>query len=50
VRIFGMGRWQWTSGLSSLCEIAAGAFAQRLLGLSFHPKLLDLLILKSEKR
>ena len=50
VRIFGMGRWQWTSGLTSLCEIAAGAFAQRLLGLSFHPKLLDLLILKSEKR
>jgi hypothetical protein len=43
VRIFSVGRWQWTSGLSSLCEIAAGAFAQRLMGLPFHPALLDLL-------
>ncbi len=43
VRIFSVGRWQWTSGLTSLCEIAAGAFAQRLLGLPFHPSLLDLL-------
>jgi hypothetical protein len=42
VRIFSVGRWQWTSGLSSLCEIAAGAFAQRLMGLPFHPALLDL--------
>lgn len=42
VKMFGIGRWHWTSGLSSLAEIAAGAFAQRLLGLSFHPKLLDL--------
>jgi hypothetical protein len=43
VRIFALGRWSWTSGLSSLAEIAAGAFAQRLLGLPFHPKALDLL-------
>lgn len=43
VRIFSVGPWHWTSGLPSLAEIAAGAFAQRLLGLSFHPKLLDLL-------
>ena len=49
VRIFGFGRWNWTSGLASLAEIAAGAFAQRLLGLSFHPKLLDLLTIKSLK-
>lgn len=49
VRIIGTGRWQWTSGLSSLCEIAAGAFAQRLLGLSFHPKVLDLLLVKQTK-
>jgi hypothetical protein len=49
VRIFGTGRWQWTSGLTSLCEIAAGAFAQRLLGLSFHPKLLDLLLPEETK-
>ena len=44
VKIFGIGRWHWTSGLSSLAEIAAGAFAQELLGLSFHPKMLDLLL------
>jgi hypothetical protein len=41
VRIFSVGTWHWTSGLSSLCEIAAGAFAQELLGLPFHPKHLD---------
>ena len=50
VQIVRIGPWNWTSGLSSLSEIAAGAFAQRLLGLSFHPKLLDLLIHKSEGR
>ncbi len=44
VRIFGVGRWHWTCGLSSLAEIAAGAFAQQLLHLEFHPALLDLLI------
>ena len=44
VEIFGIGDWHWTSGLTSLCEIAAGAFAQRLLGLPFHPKVLDLLL------
>lgn len=44
VRLFGIGSWHWTSGLSSLSEIAAGAFAQRLLGLSFHPAALDLLL------
>jgi hypothetical protein len=50
VPLFGVGRWQWTSGLSSLPEIAAGAFAQRLLDLSFHPKLLDYLIPRTERR
>ena len=50
VQIVRIGPWNWTSGLSSLSEIAAGAFAERLLGLSFHPKLLELLILKSEER
>lgn len=44
VRLFGVGRWAWTSGLTSLPEIAAGAFAQALLGLPFHPKLLDSLV------
>lgn len=46
VRLLGIGPWNWTSGLASLSEIAAGAFAQRLLGLSFHPKTLDSLLLK----
>jgi hypothetical protein len=50
VKIFSVGPWHWTSGLSSLSEIAAGAFAQALLGLPFHPKLLDLLLLQGKKR
>jgi hypothetical protein len=50
VKIFSIGPWHWTSGLSSLAEIAAGAFAQQLLGLPFHPKLLDLLMLESKAR
>ena len=43
VEIFALARWRWTSGLTSLAEIAAGAFAQRLLGLRFHPALFELL-------
>ena len=50
VSIVTLGRWTWTAGLSTLPEIAAGAFAQELLGLSFHPKRLDRLLLKSEER
>ena len=50
VKVFGVGSWHWTSGLSSLCEIAAGAFAQQLLDLPFHPKLLDLLLLQGQER
>jgi hypothetical protein len=42
VTLLRLGSWRWTSGLVSLAEIAAGAFAQRLLGLCWHPKLLDL--------
>ena len=45
VTIFRFGGLRWTSGLSSLAEIAAGAFAQQLLGLPFHPKQLDRLIM-----
>ena len=44
IRIFSVGSWHWMSGLSSLCEIAAGAFAQQLLALPFHPKYLDSLL------
>ena len=43
VVLFQLGRFRWTSGVAAIAEIAAGAFAQRLLGLRFHPKLLDLL-------
>lgn len=50
VRIFSVGSWHWTSGLSSLSEIAAGAFAQQLLGLPFHPRLLDALLLQGKNR
>lgn len=46
VSILKLGRWTWTAGLSTLPEIAAGAFAQQLLGLAFHPKLLDVLVTK----
>lgn len=42
VTVFALGRWRWTAGLSSLAEIAAGAFAQELLGLAVHPRVLEL--------
>jgi len=45
VALFALGPLRLTSGLSSLAEIAAGAFAQRLLGLRYHPKLLDIVAL-----
>jgi len=40
---FQIGRWRWSSGIAALEEIAAGAFAKALLGLKFHPRLLELL-------
>jgi hypothetical protein len=40
--LFALGRWRWTTGLTSLAEIAAGAFAQDLLGLAMHPRILEL--------
>jgi hypothetical protein len=43
VTLLRLGGFRWTSGLAALAEIAAGVFAQRLLGLRFHPKLFDLL-------
>lgn len=43
VTLLRLGPWRWTSGLVSLAEIAAGAFAQRLLGLRWHPKFFDLI-------
>lgn len=44
VTLLTLGRWRWTSGIASLAEIAAGAFAQTLLRLPVHPKHLDLLM------
>jgi hypothetical protein len=48
VTICRLGALEWASGLVSLCEVAAGSFAQELLGLSFHPKLLDLIAIWDE--
>ena len=41
VTLIAVGPWRWTGGLASLAEIAAGAFAQELLGLRTHPHALD---------
>ena len=43
VTLLQLGRWRWTSRIASLEEIAAGAFAQTLLGLAFHSRLIELL-------
>jgi len=43
--LFRIGRWHWRTGIAALAEIAAGAFAQSLLDLPCHPKLLDLIAL-----
>jgi len=44
VVLFAWGPLRWSSGLTSLPEIAAGAFAQALLDLPFHPKVLELML------
>jgi hypothetical protein len=36
-----LGKWQWRTGIAMLGEIAAGSFAQILLDLPCHPKVLD---------
>ena len=48
VTLLQLGRWRWTSRIASLEEIAAGAFAQTLLGLKFHPRLIELLWVQRE--
>lgn len=40
--LFRIGNWHWRTGIAALAEIAAGAFAQSLLNLPCHPKVLDL--------
>ncbi len=39
--LFRIGKWHWRTGIPALAEIAAGAFAQSLLELPCHPKMLD---------
>ena len=36
-----IGKWRWRTGIATLAEIAAGSFAQSLLNLPCHPKVLD---------
>jgi len=43
--LFRIGNWHWRTGIAALAEIAAGAFAQTLLDLPHHPKVLDLVAL-----
>jgi hypothetical protein len=45
--LFRIGGWHWRTGIAALAEIAAGAFAQSLLGLPCHPRVLDLLALEA---
>ena len=42
--LFRVGRWRWRTGIAALSEIAAGAFAQALLDLPCHPRVLDLIV------
>lgn len=48
VTLLQLGRWRWTSRIASLEEIAAGAFAQTLLGLKLHPRLVELIWVQHE--
>jgi len=45
--LFRIGGWRWRTGIAALAEIAAGAFAQSLLDLPCHPRVLDLLALEA---
>jgi hypothetical protein len=45
--LFRIGGLSWRTGLAALPEIAAGAFAQGLLDLPCHPRVLDLLALNA---
>jgi hypothetical protein len=45
--VFRIGNWHWRTGIAALAEIAAGAFAQTLLGLPCHPRVLDFVAVDS---
>jgi hypothetical protein len=40
--LFRLGGWHWRTGIAALSEVAAGGFAQELLGLPCHPRVIDL--------
>jgi hypothetical protein len=42
--VFRIGGWHWRTGIAALSEIAAGAFAQSLLDLPCHPRVLDYVV------
>lgn len=42
--LFRVGNWHWRTGIAVLAEIAAGAFAQSLLDLPCHPRVLDFVV------
>ena len=48
VTLLQLGRWRWTSRIAGLEEVAAGAFAQTLLGLKFHPRLIELICVQQD--
>jgi len=45
--LFRIGNWHWRTGIAALAEIAAGAFAQSLLDLPCHPRVLDLVAVEA---
>jgi hypothetical protein len=45
--LFRIGGWHWRTGIAALTEVAAGAFAQSLLDLPCHPRVLDLIALEA---
>jgi len=45
--LFRIGNWHWRTGIAALAEIAAGAFAQSLLELPCHPRVLDLVAVEA---
>jgi hypothetical protein len=48
--LFRVGNWHWRTGIAALAEIAAGAFAQSLLDLPCHPKVLDLVAFNARQQ
>jgi hypothetical protein len=45
--LFRVGGWHWRTGIAALPEVAAGACAQSLLDLPCHPRMLDLVAMRT---